>query len=66
MKEPAEFGLPAHGIVDNYAFAKDDYFFVYPNSFHHYLKQFSGTFQHGGISMEEMVLPIAVCRKKNL
>jgi len=66
MKEPAEFGLPAQGIVDNYAFAKDDYFFVYPNSFHHYLKQFSGTFQHGGISMEEMVLPIATCRRKRI
>lgn len=64
MKNPEEFGLPARGIVDNYAFAKDDYFFVYPNSFHRYMKQFSGTFQHGGISMEEMILPIAVCKPK--
>jgi CheY-like chemotaxis protein len=64
MKEPNDYGLPVRGIVDNYAFAKDDYFFVYPNSFHQYLKQFSGTFQHGGISLEEMVLPIVVCKPK--
>ncbi|MCK4956297.1 MAG: response regulator [Candidatus Cloacimonetes bacterium] len=64
MKDPKEFGLPKRGIVDNYAFAKDDYFFVYPNSFHRYMKQYTGTFQHGGISMEEMILPIAVCKPK--
>ncbi len=64
MKEPQEFGLPAQSIVDNYVLAKDDYYFVYPNSFHKYMKQYSGTFQHGGISMEEMILPLAVCHPK--
>jgi len=58
LKNPAEFGLPSESIVDNYIFAKDDYYFVYPNSYHQYQKQFSGTFQHGGISMQEMILPV--------
>ncbi|RLC46463.1 MAG: PglZ domain-containing protein, partial [Candidatus Cloacimonadota bacterium] len=57
-------GLPKRSIVDNYVLAKDDYYFVYPNSFHQYMKQYNGTFQHGGISMEEMILPLAVCKPK--
>ena len=64
LKDPKDFGLPSNNIVDNYIFAKDDYYFVYPNSFHQYQRQYNGTFQHGGISMEEMLLPLAVCRSK--
>jgi len=64
IKNPKDFGLPARNIIDNYIFAKDDYFFVYPNQYHQYQKQYNGTFQHGGISMEEMMLPIAVCKPK--
>lgn len=64
IKEPEEYGLPQKSIIDNYVLCKDDYYFVYPNTFHQYMKQFSGTFQHGGISMEEMLLPIAVCKTK--
>jgi len=37
-----------------------------PNSYHQYQRQYSGTFQHGGISMEEMILPVATCRSKRL
>jgi hypothetical protein len=64
VKNPKEFGLPTRNIVNNYIFAKDDYYFVYPNQYHQYQKQYNGTFQHGGISMEEMILPIAVCKPK--
>ncbi len=64
IKDPQEYGLPSRGLVDNYVLAKDDYYFVYPNSFHQYMKQYNGTFQHGGISMEEMILPLAVCKPK--
>jgi CheY-like chemotaxis protein len=64
ISDPREFGLPARGLIDNYVIAKDDYYFVYPNSFHQYMKQYSGTFQHGGISMEEMLLPLAFCRSR--
>lgn len=64
INDPEEYGLPKRGIVDNYVIAKDDYYFVYPNSFHKYMNLFNGTFQHGGISMEEMLLPLAVCKPK--
>ncbi len=66
VKKPAEYGLPTKSIVDNFIFAKDDYYFVYPNSYHQYQRQYNGTFQHGGVSMEEMILPIAICRTKSL
>jgi len=65
VKKPGEFGLPIKSIVDNFIFAKDDYYFVYPNSYHQYQRQYNGTFQHGGVSMEEMILPISTCRSKH-
>ncbi len=65
VKKPGSYGLPTKNIIDNYIFAKDDYYFVYPNSYHQYQKQYNGTFQHGGISMEEMILPLAICRTKS-
>ncbi|MDD4155674.1 MAG: bifunctional response regulator/alkaline phosphatase family protein [Candidatus Cloacimonetes bacterium] len=64
VKNPKDYGLPTRNIIDNYIFTKDDYYFVYPNSYHQYQKQYNGTFQHGGISMEEMLLPIATCLPK--
>lgn len=64
LKNPRDYGLPYKTIVDNYIFAKDDYYFVYPNTYHHCLKQFNGSFQHGGISMEEMIIPVSVCEPK--
>ena len=64
IKEPEEYGLPKRNIIDNYVIGKDDYYFVYPNSFHKYMNLYNGTFQHGGISMEEMLLPLAVCKSK--
>ncbi|HNX00215.1 MAG TPA: bifunctional response regulator/alkaline phosphatase family protein [Candidatus Cloacimonadota bacterium] len=65
LKKPEEFGLPSKNIVDSFIFAKDDYYFVYPNSYHQYQKQYNGTFQHGGVSMEEMILPLSICRPKS-
>ena len=64
MKNPMEYGLPSRGIIDNYVFATEDYFFVYPNFYHQYQKQYLGTYQHGGISMEEMILPLAIGKPK--
>jgi CheY-like chemotaxis protein len=56
-KNPTEFRLPAESKTKNYVFAKEYYYFVYPTNFREYEKQFEGTFQHGGVSLEEMILP---------
>jgi len=58
VKDPLEFKLPRRGIAVNYIFAKEDYYFVYPTDYHRYLNQYRDSFQHGGVSMEEMILPI--------
>ncbi|MDI6808374.1 MAG: bifunctional response regulator/alkaline phosphatase family protein [Candidatus Eisenbacteria bacterium] len=57
IKKPEEYRLPADALNKNYIIAKEDYYFVYPTRFHEYERQYRGSFQHGGISMEEMILP---------
>jgi CheY-like chemotaxis protein len=64
VKNPKSVGLPVKNIVENYIFAKEDYYFVYPNSYHTYQKKFNSTFQHGGISMQEMILPLSIGKAK--
>jgi len=59
VKDPARYRLPADSINKNYIFARENYYFVYPTKFHEYERQYKGTFQHGGVSLEEMVLPCA-------
>jgi hypothetical protein len=44
--------------------AREDYYFVYPTNYHRYQNRYRDTFQHGGASMEEMILPIATLRPK--
>jgi len=58
IKNPADYKLPRKGINTNYLIAKEDYYFVYPTDYHFYLNQYKDTFQHGGISMEEMIMPV--------
>ncbi|GAB4290340.1 MAG: response regulator [Ignavibacteriaceae bacterium] len=58
VKNPADFKLPKIGVTSSYIFAKEDYYFVYPTDYHKYLSYYKDTFQHGGISMEEMILPV--------
>jgi CheY-like chemotaxis protein len=58
VKNPVDFRLPPRGINTNYLIAKEDYYFVYPTEYHHYLNYYKDSFQHGGVSMEEMILPI--------
>lgn len=57
-RDPEPFGLPRSGINENYIFAKEDYYFVYPTNYNRYLNQYMDTFQHGGASLEEMLLPV--------
>jgi CheY-like chemotaxis protein len=58
VKNPLEFKLPKRGVAANYIIAKEDYYFVYPTDYHKYLNQYRDSFQHGGVSMEEMILPV--------
>ena len=57
IRKPLEFKLPAEAPAKNYILAKENYYFVYPTRFHEYERQYLGTFQHGGISLEEMIIP---------
>lgn len=56
-RRPADFRLPAESKTKTYLFAKEYYYFVYPTNYRDYEKQYLGSFQHGGVSLEEMVLP---------
>lgn len=58
VKNPQEFKLPNRGVAVNYIIAKEDFYFVYPTDYHKYLNQYRDSFQHGGVSMEEMILPV--------
>jgi DNA-binding response OmpR family regulator len=57
IRKPLEFKLPAEAPSKNYILAKENFYFVYPTKFHEYERQYLGTFQHGGISLEEMIVP---------
>ena len=59
VKNPKEIFLPSQNINSSFIFAKEDLFFAYPNNFNHYVNYFKNTYQHGGISLEEMILPCA-------
>ncbi|MCF8412062.1 MAG: response regulator [Melioribacteraceae bacterium] len=64
IKKPEEYKLPHVGVAANYIIAKEDYYFVYPTEYHKYLSHYKDTFQHGGISLEEMILPIVTLTPK--
>jgi DNA-binding response OmpR family regulator len=64
IKNPGDYKLPRRSITTNYVMAKEDYYFVYPTDYHKYLSQYRDSFQHGGISMEEMILPVVKLEPK--
>lgn len=59
MQEPEEYLLPKWRSTMNFIIAKENYYFVYPTRYRKYEKQFHGSFQHGGVSLEELILPVA-------
>ncbi|MCC7222126.1 MAG: PglZ domain-containing protein [Chitinophagales bacterium] len=59
IKRPADAKLPAPNVSSTFIFAREDLFFVYPNNYNHYVQFYKNTFQHGGVSLEEMIVPIA-------
>ncbi|MDA7502207.1 PglZ domain-containing protein, partial [Chitinophagales bacterium] len=55
--KPGQAGLPQPNVSSTYIFAKNDDFLVYPNNYNHYVKHYRNTFQHGGLSLEEVIIP---------
>jgi len=63
-KEPSKVYLPTINMSSSYIFAKNDLFFAYPNNYNHYVSYYRNTYQHGGISLEEMIIPFVVLEAK--
>lgn len=64
IKKPLAFGLPSPNISSTYIFATNRDFIAYPNNYNYYAQYYNNTFQHGGISMEEMLVPIVTLAAK--
>ena len=64
IKKPVKTGLPAPNLSTVYVFADGDHFFAYPNNYNYYVSYYKDTFQHGGISMEEMLIPLITLQGK--
>jgi CheY-like chemotaxis protein len=64
ITEPEAWGLPSTGLGSNYIIAREDFYFVYPTNFNEYQRQYKDSFQHGGISLEEVILPVVTLETK--
>jgi hypothetical protein len=64
IRQPDKFGLPSPNISSAYIFSMNSDFFAYPNNYNYYVQYYKDTFQHGGISMEEMLIPLVTLSKK--
>jgi len=64
ITHPAKIGLPSPNVSSAYIFAGNEDFFAYPNNYNHYVSYYKNTFQHGGISLEEMLIPLIIMEPK--
>jgi hypothetical protein len=64
IKNPADAHLPSINMSSSFIFAKNDYFLAYPNNYNYYVNYYKNTYQHGGISLEEMIIPFCVYNPK--
>lgn len=64
INNPQDAYLPRTNISSNYIFAKENHFFVYPNNYNYYVNYYRNSFQHGGISLEEMLIPFVYLKAK--
>ena len=64
VKDPKKVGLPSINMSSSYIFAKNDLFLAYVNNYNHYVSYYKNTYQHGGISLEEMIIPFLVFNPK--
>ncbi len=64
FRDPKQAGLPKPNVSSTFIFAKGDVFLCYPNNYNHFVNYYKNTFQHGGISLEEMIVPIVRLESK--
>jgi CheY-like chemotaxis protein len=64
IKNPADAFLPKQNVSSRFVFAREDRFFAYPNNFNHYVNYYRNTFQHGGVSLEEILIPYIILSAK--
>jgi hypothetical protein len=64
FRNPTEAGLPTPNVNSSYIFAREDTFLCYPNNYNHFVNYYKNTFQHGGVSLEEMIVPVVVMEPK--
>jgi len=64
VRDPKKIGLPTINMSSSYIFAKNDFFLAYVNNYNHYVSYYRNTYQHGGISLEEMIVPFLVFNPK--
>ena len=64
FRDPKLAGLPTPNVSSSFIFAKEDVFLCYPNNYNHYVNYYRNTFQHGGISIEEMIIPMVRLESK--
>lgn len=64
IKDPKSVHLPSLTMSSSFIFAKNDLFLAYPNNFNHYVSYYRNTYQHGGVSLEEMIIPFVVMEPK--
>ena len=64
IHNPKKYGLPAPNLSSIFIFATNEDFFSYPNNYNYYVQYYTGTFQHGGISLQEMLVPLVTLTPK--
>ncbi len=63
-RDPRSIHLPSINMSSSFIFAKNDFFFAYPNNYNHYVSYYRNSYQHGGVSLEEMIIPFVVLEPK--
>jgi len=64
VSNPKDIFLPSVAINSPFIFAKEDLFFAYPNKYNHFVNYYKNTYQHGGVSLEEMIIPCSIYEPK--
>lgn len=64
IKNPKEYYLPQQHVSTKFIFSREEDFFAYPNNYNHYVQHYRDTFQHGGISIDEILIPVVMMKNK--